>query len=456
MHQSTTSSKSVINPSLVTYQSDGAHRGLLRRGMRRTTNVRRARSAPEGRTACTMAGMGEQAGHWRERLGRIAREIGGELDRASRSLGIGVPARFEIAPYRGYAGGTRVLVHGRVQEAKAIPPASATDSVWRNLLNTYKRIDADPLPHARVRITVGGVVHEATADDEGFIREWIDLPAPLPATAPWHPAELRLLAPLQPAQADVTTTEQIRVLTGTPTFGVISDLDDTVIQSRITSFLQAMRTVMLGNARTRLPFPGVAAFYQALEKGGDGARTNPIFYVSSSPWNIHDIIADFMDIQGIPRGPINLRDWDVALSALTSSRHRHFKEPVIRELLDLYPALPFILIGDNSQHDPEIYRAILGRYPDRILAIYIRNVDANPERSASVRALAREVLAAGSTLILADDTYAAAQHAVAQGWIAPGALPSIREEKKADEGTTGTKADVPGVSDEKAPTIVVE
>jgi phosphatidate phosphatase APP1 len=254
----------------------------------------------------------------------------------------------------------------------------------------------------------------------------------------------------------VQATAQLRVATGAPSFGVISDLDDTVIQSRITSFLQAVRTVMLGNARTRLPFPGVAAFYRALEQGGDGGQLNPIFYVSSSPWNIHDIIADFMDIQGIPRGPINLRDWDIVLSALTSSRLGNFKEPVINEILELYPSLPFILIGDNSQKDPEIYRGILGRHPGRILAIYIRNVDQNPERSASVQALAKEVLAAGSTLLLADDTYAAAQHAAEQGWITKESLPAIKEEKKADEGTSGEKAEAPGVSDDKAPTIVVE
>jgi phosphatidate phosphatase APP1 len=396
--------------------------------------------------------MSSETGGWRERLADVAREVGDELGRAAKSLGIGVPVHHELVAYRGYAAGSRVLVQARAQEAKEIPPAAATDSVWRNLLSTYKRIDADPLPHARVRISVGGATRDVEADDEGFIREWIELPA----SEPWHPVALRLLAPLQAGHDDVHATAQVRVLTGTPAFGVISDLDDTVIQSRITSFLQAVRTVMLGNARTRLPFPGVAAFYRALELGGDGARMNPIFYVSSSPWNIHDIIADFMDFQGIPRGPISLRDWDIVLSALTSSRLGNFKEPIIREILDLYPSLPFILIGDNSQKDPEIYRAILDRHPARILAIYIRNVDANPERSASVQALAAEVLAAGSTLILADDTYAAAQHAAAHGWITTESLPSIKEEKTADEGTTGTKADVPGVSEEKAPTVVVE
>src|SRR5205085_9087259 len=95
---------------------------------------------------------------------------------------------------------------------------------------------------------------------------------------------------------------RIRTLNDSAAFGVISDLDDTVIQSRVANFLQAVRTVMLGNARTRLPFPGVAAFYDALEKGKDGKRSNPIFYVSSSPWNLHDLISEFIRLQEIPEG----------------------------------------------------------------------------------------------------------------------------------------------------------
>jgi phosphatidate phosphatase APP1 len=344
-----------------------------------------------------------------------------------------------------------------VIECRNIPAATASDSLWRNLINTYKRIDSDPMPRARVHVRVGGVEREVVADAEGFFREWIDLPSPLGGEEPWHSADLHLRGPVREGAADVRATAPIRVPAGTETFGVISDLDDTVIQSRITSFLQAVRTVMLGNARTRLPFPGVAAFYQALERGGDGARKNPIFYVSSSPWNIHDVIADFMDIQRIPTGPIHLRDWDVGLGALSGNHLKGHKEPLIREIMDLYPALPFILIGDDSQKDPEIYRAIIDRYPGRILAIYIRNVRAHPERAASVQALAKEVLAAGSTLILADDTFAAATHAAEQGWIEKSALESVHEEKRADEGVSGTKADVPGVPEEKkAPTIVVE
>ena len=129
----------------------------------------------------------------------------------------------------------------------------------------------------------------------------------------------------------------------------------------------------------------------------------------------------------------------------------------IREILDVYPSMPFILIGDTSQRDPEIYREIVRTHPGRILAIYIRNVDPNPERLASVRALEREVLDAGSALVLADDTAAAARHAADHGWIPRDTIAEIEVEKKADEGKTGDKADAPGVPrDPGAPTIEVE
>ena len=395
---------------------------------------------------------------WRARLGQLASDLRSEIERAGQSLGITDDDRpYEITPYRGYGTRSRVLVHGRVIESRNIGSATATDSLWRNLINTYKRIDSDPLGGARVGIRVGAQEHEVIADEEGFFRTWIDLAAPLEGDDHWREANVQLHGPVRAGQPDVRGKAPILVPAGTETFGVISDLDDTVIQSRITSFFQAVRTVMLGNSRTRLPFPGVAAFYQALERGGDGARKNPIFYVSSSPWNIHDVIADFMDIQRIPTGPIHLRDWDLDFDSLTSKRLKRHKEPIIKEILELYPSLPFILIGDDSQRDPEIYRSILDQFPGRILAIYIRNVRAEPERSASVQALAKEVLAAGSTLILADDTFAAASHAAEQGWIHKDALESVHEEKRADEGVSGEKADVPGVPEEpKAPTVVVE
>jgi phosphatidate phosphatase APP1 len=273
----------------------------------------------------------------------------------------------------------------------------------------------------------------------------------------WVEYAVELLEPARPGVDRAKGTGEILVPATTARFGVISDIDDTVIQSRVSNFLQAARTVMLGNARTRLPFPGVAGFYEALRDGATGKEKNPIFYVSSSPWNIYDVIAEFMDIQKIPRGPILLRDWDIAFGALKADRHFNHKGVAIRNIMNLYPSMPFILIGDSSQHDPEIYRQIVAEFPERVRAIYIRDVTQNPERSASIQRLAEEVVAAKSILVLSEDTLGAAKHAVEPGWISADALAHVHEEKKADEGTTDAKVSTPDggkPSSGDAPTVI--
>ena len=383
--------------------------------------------------------------NWLENLNKLATDVRDAIVSDGKIVLIGTDGPVEIDAYRGYGNASRVLVQGRVMRSQQIGRAGESDSTVRNLVNTYKRIRAHPIRRARIEATVGATRAELVADDEGFFRSWIDLASPIATTAEWPEVSLRLLDPA--GAADVTATARVRVATPGAAFGVISDLDDTVIQSRVSNFLLAVRTIMLGNARTRLPFPGVAALYQALEKGGDGTRRNPIYYVSSSPWNIHDLIGEFLELQGIPVGPICLRDWDVDVNALTSSRLKKHKEPLIREIMDATDPLKFILIGDTSQKDPEIYREIVKAYPGRSLAVYIRNVGAAPERSAAIQKLAEEILKEGSSLVLADDSYAAGKHAAENGWIMASTLEDIRAEKKADEA---------GKVDPQAPTVVVE
>ena len=82
--------------------------------------------------------------------------------------------------------------------------------------------------------------------------------------------------------------------------GVISDVDDTVVETGVTHRLAMARTVFLGNARTRLPFAGVAAFYEALCRGSRGDCANPVFFVSNSPWNMYDLLIEFMELQEDP------------------------------------------------------------------------------------------------------------------------------------------------------------
>jgi phosphatidate phosphatase APP1 len=165
------------------------------------------------------------------------------------------------------------------------------------------------------------------------------------------------------------------------------------------------------------------------------------------------VIDGFLDAQRIPTGPLMLRDWD--FGRLTE-RHSTHKGAVIREIFDTYPELPFLLVGDSGQEDPEIYTALVRERPGRVKAVYIRNVRPDAARTERIQTLAREVAEAGSTLVLADDTLAVAQHAAMHGWIASGALDEISGEKRDDEGATGAKTQAPGIETKPTPTVVVD
>lgn len=356
---------------------------------------------------------------------------------------------YHVAPYRGYGRPGRILVLARVLEDEGLAAPDVRHGKARNLFAMLKRLESDPLPRARVRASLSGADRELVADDEGFVREWLDAD-PDVADDSWGAVRLQLLHPSKGPGPAVAAP--ILLPPESADYGVISDMDDTVLQSDVTSFLRAARVVLLESARTRLPFAGVAAFYRALRDGTGGAG-NPIFYVSSSPWNLYDVISGFLEAEEIPAGPLLLRDWDLGPSLLRNEAH---KSAHIGEILETYPGLRFILVGDSTQEDPEIYARVVSAHPDRILAVYIRNVEPRPDRSAAIGRLADVVKGAGSTLVLADDTLTVASHAAAHGWIRREALPEIGGEKRADEGD-GSKADAPGVrAHPTAPTVVVD
>lgn len=339
---------------------------------------------------------------------------------------------FAPAGYRGYGTREKVLVLGRVLQVDEARTSLVSGSRWDNLRAALTRIESDPLPYARVRVSLGGIggdAREIAADDEGFFREWIGARDPLPEGG-WVPVRLELANGV----AGQTVTQCLLPPVGAA-FGVISDMDDTVLQSNVASLLRAARLVLFENAQTRLPFPGVAAFYRALERGTSLTGPNPIFYVSKSPWNLYDVIAQFLERQEIPLGPILLRDWDLVPERGTKA----FKRREIEEIFSTYPEMKFILVGDTTQKDPEIYREVMRDFPGRVLAIYIRNVGAAGARSLAVKKLAEEAAAEHATLLLADDTLAMARHAADQGWIDPAALEAIGRDKREDEGTTGGK-----------------
>ncbi len=332
---------------------------------------------------------------------------------------------FEILPYRGHGTRRELYLKGRVLEVSGITRSGQDDTVLENLRNMARRFASDEVAAARVLASFGEIRVEVVADEEGFFDLRLELAEPLADETAWHPVELELVSPAPPGGGPVRSTGRVLVPGGAQ-IGVISDLDDTVVRSSATNVVKMAWIVVLNNAHTRLPFEGVSAFYDALQRGSDGRAYNPIFYVSSSPWNIYDVLEDFLDVHGVPAGPLFLKDWSLTVLG----KHRDHKLGIIRRLLRTYPELPFVLIGDSGEEDPEIYSQAVREHPGRVRAIYIRDVT-TAARDAQVRAIAEEVRGLDVEMVLAPDTAVAAEHAASIGLIAPDTVPGIRARSSA-------------------------
>jgi phosphatidate phosphatase APP1 len=174
--------------------------------------------------------------------------------------------------------------------------------------------------------------------------------------------------------------------------------------------------------------------YRAFHAGKSGNDDNPLLYLSSSPWNLYDLLVDFFKLHGIPDGPVlSLRNYGITDEEILPLDNYDYKTRSIRDMLDTFDHLPFILVGDSGQQDPEIYASIVDEYPDRVLGIYIRNVSQSPRRTEEIKKLAKRVIDAGSSLVLADNSEAMAKHAAEQGWIQEEMIPHVRSDRERDE-----------------------
>jgi phosphatidate phosphatase APP1 len=334
-----------------------------------------------------------------------------------------------ILPFVGYGSSESLRLQGRILEAVRVTPFDLANTAWKNIGNFYRRLRAAKHPGVDVTLRVGNFRMQTVTDAEGYFE--VDAANTSGLGAGWHDVEFELPQPANLQQSAATASGRLLIPSEDARVGIISDLDDTVIKTHVVSRLRMLANVALRNARTRIPFAGVGAFYRALQRGMSGTEANPLFYVSACPWDLFDLLIEFFRIQKIPLGPMLLQRY--RLRTLLSSKERDVhKRRAIASLLKFYPHLSFILIGDSGERDPEIYTRIARRFPQRIRAIYIRDIAARRRHESSIRHMAREMNELGIPLVLTQDSEAAARHAAAEGLIATESLGEVWSRKQVD------------------------
>jgi len=281
-----------------------------------------------------------------------------------------------VMPFPGYGGPDWVRVVGRVM---IVPPVKRTESGEYASVRGWRSFVAVPIGFAQVTVTIGDVSHEVVADRGGVID------TVLPAT-------------LEPGWQTVTMTvegqepveSRVFIVGPDVRFGVVSDVDDTVMVTALPRPLVAAWNSFVVDEHARQPVAGMAVLLERIVRENPGA---PVVYLSTGAWNIAPTLTRFLTRHLFPPGAILLTDWGPTHDRWFRSGKAH-KASNLRRLASEFPHVRWLLIGDDGQHDDELYTTFTSEHPGHVAAVAIRRLSA-----------AEAVLAGGRTVV--DDHSAA-------------------------------------------------
>ncbi len=283
--------------------------------------------------------------------------------------------QLKIEVYPTYATLAQITIKGKVYADRKVDEVDVDDSRFRNAVNTSRRFIVTEAAMIWVKVILGHEVRKVQTDKDGIFEVTFEgVPGLTPGihTVRVQLAEQnrkRILASENTASILVHDQNSDRV-------GVISDIDDTILQTFATSKMRMLRTVFFSNYLTLHAVSEMSDLYRAIHFGPQGDGYEATHYVSSSPDNLLGRLQQFLQHHHFPAGSMDLKSIALRRRPGRDSlfRHTDYKLGRIRKIFETYPHRRYVLFGDSGEHDPQIYRQIQQLFPDRVVAVYIHNV----------------------------------------------------------------------------------
>jgi len=266
-----------------------------------------------------------------------------------------------VVPYTGYGSTEWVRVLCRVLLSKPVSPdeRSRRGRTREQTIRGWRSFTSVPVGDVPVIIEVGGQRLEVLADRGGVV----DTKVPVRLAPGWHRARLY-------TEGSEPVTAPIHVIDPSSRFGIISDVDDTVMVTALPRPLVAAWNTFVLDEHARIPTPGMAVLFERLVRDHPGA---PVIYLSTGAWNVAPTLTRFLDRNLYPAGPILLTDWGPTHDRWFRSGRAH-KEENLRRLAEEFPDMRWLLVGDDGQHDEELYARFAADHPGRVAAVAIRRL----------------------------------------------------------------------------------
>jgi phosphatidate phosphatase APP1 len=245
------------------------------------------------------------------------------------------------------------------------PPADAqTTAARQRATRGWRRFLTTPIPAAEVAVEAGGRTHRLTADLRGYVDAMIDVEL----SPGWHELLVRV-------ERGRPTKVRVRVVGDGATLGIVSDIDDTAMITHLPRPLLAAWNTLVLRESARVAVRGMAELYRSVLAANPDA---PVVYLSTGAWNVAPTLTRFLARNGFPEGPLLLTDWGPTNTGWVRSGRQH-KENSLRRLAGDLPRVRWLLVGDDGQHDPEIYDDFAADHRDRVAAVAIRRLTATQQ-----------------------------------------------------------------------------
>ena len=275
-----------------------------------------------------------------------------------------------VCLYNGYGNDESCIIFGHVLSYGPMPRIKYRSNFIINAIALIRLFIIKPKKNAKVFFTWDGIEYTTKTEKDGFFKfEW----KPVAPLAPgWHSIEVKYIR----KNNEVINGYAKLSIPFKTQFTFISDIDDTFLISHSSNLRKRLFVLLTENARSRDPFEGVVNHYNLLANSfTEKNSVNPFFYVSSSEWNLYNYIKEFSRINNLPEGVYLLNQLKPLKSILKTGQNNHSTKFMrIARIFEAYPHQLFVLLGDDSQADPEIYASIVKHFPNLVRAVYIRKV----------------------------------------------------------------------------------
>ncbi len=267
-----------------------------------------------------------------------------------------------MIPYAGYGTTEWVRVLGRVLLTKRSRPGDIDSDPHNGRAENvrgWRSFTSVPVPNVAVTIVIAGAIHRVQADRGGVIDAVVSTVLS-PGT---HAVSIS-------SDESNSVSAAILVVDPSASMGIVSDVDDTIMVTALPRPLLAAWNTFVLDEHARIPTPGMAVFMERIAAEHPGL---PFIYLSTGAWNVAPTLTRFLSRNLYPPGALLLTDWGPTHDRLFRSGREHKRES-LRRLAAEFPTVKWLLVGDDGQHDEEIYGEFAREHPESVAAIAIRQL----------------------------------------------------------------------------------